>query len=107
MEQIQFHAVPSADPALFPGRSEGGGRFDFQTRTIPGLKVGDKLELFIEVFDRNPQPGRPPGRSETRVKSIVTAEQFFQWVELTLEQERRIRQLEAKQRGVFDRPGQD
>ena len=107
MEQIQFHAVPSADPALFPGRSEGGGRFDFQTRTIPGLKVGDKLELFIEVFDRNPQPDRPPGRSETRVKSIVTAEQFFQWVELTLEQERRIRQLEAKQRGVFDRPGQD
>src|SRR5205823_408225 len=62
-DQVDFHAIASADPNRFPPGIEGGGRFDFQTRGLPELKIGDKLEFYIEVFDRNPDPGRPPGRS--------------------------------------------
>jgi hypothetical protein len=105
MDQVEFHAVPSADPQRLLGGVEGGGRFDFQTRRIPNLKVGDRIEFFLEVFDRNPDPDRPPGRSETRAKTVVTVLELENWVRLTLQEESRIRQLENKQRGVFPRPG--
>jgi hypothetical protein len=104
-EQVYFHAVPSANAELVPGRLEGGGRFDFQTRGIPGLKLGDTLEYFVEVYDKNPQMERAPGRSEIRKKKIVTEQQFKEWVWQTLQHEKRLRSLEQKQRGVFDRKG--
>src|SRR5208283_1380719 len=62
MDQVAFHAIPSPDLDRFMGRLEGGGRFDFQTKAIPGLKTGDRLEFFLEVYDQNPAPGREPGR---------------------------------------------
>lgn len=99
-DQVQFHAVPSADPARFLGRIEGGGRFDFQTRGLPELQVGDKIEFFVEVCNR--QPGEPKyGHSEVRLKAIVSVPQLVQWIDATLRQEDRIRQLELRQRGVF------
>lgn len=103
-EQIPFHAIPSSDAKSEPGRGQGGGRFDFQTRAIPGLKLGDVLEYFIEVRDRHPDPLRPPGRSPVRRKTIVTEAQFVEWVVQTLQQENRLRQLERQQRRVFE-PG--
>jgi hypothetical protein len=99
-DQVEFHALPSPNPQTVPGRTEGGGRFDFQTRGIPGLKVGDRIEYYVEVFDRNPAADQP-GRSETRLKTFVTTEELLAWIDQTLRQEEHIRQLEGKQRGVF------
>jgi hypothetical protein len=99
-DQVQFHPVPSPDLARVPGRLEGGGRFDFQTRALQDLKVGDQLEYYVEVTNR--EPGTPKaGRSETRAKAVVTVPQLVQWIDSTLRQEDRIRQLELRQRGVF------
>lgn len=99
-DQVQFHAVPSTDPSRFLGRIEGGGRFDFQTRGLQELQVGDKIEFFVEVSNR--QPGEPKwGHSEVRLKAIVSVPQLVQWIDATLRQEDRLRQLEQRQRGVF------
>lgn len=102
-DQVQFHAAGSPDPEHRLSRTEGGGRFDFQTRSIPELKVGDHIEFFVEVTNR--EPGAPKaGRSETRLKAIVTLPQLVQWIDSTLRQEDRIRQLEQRQKGVFGPP---
>jgi hypothetical protein len=114
-DRVEFHPMPSIDPQLYPSELEGGGRFDFQTKALKKrnsdgteaeLEVGDRVEFHIEIYDKNPQAGRPPGRSEARIKSIVTDAQFVDWVLNTLQSEARIRQLEEKQRGVFSRPGE-
>jgi hypothetical protein len=97
-DQIEYYAVPSADPEHEWGRLVGGGRFDFQTKGL-GAEPGDQIELLVEVLDGQGQVGR----SESRVKAVVTEDEFVQWVVQTLEQERRIRKLEENQRSVFDR----
>jgi hypothetical protein len=101
MDQVEYHAVSSPDPEKALGRIDGGGRFDLHTRRIPRLKVGDRLELCLEVYDQNPDPSRPPGRSESRIKSIVTLPEVETWVRETLQEESRIRQLEGKQESIF------
>jgi hypothetical protein len=106
-EPVEFHPVPSPDPERVPGRLEGGGCLDFQTRALPGVQVGDQIEFYIEVFARNPALEGQPGRSEVRSKVFVTQPQFVTWVIETLNQERRIRQLESRQRGVFTPEGTD
>jgi hypothetical protein len=100
-DQIQFHAVPSPKPAERPGRLDGGGRFDFQTRALPGLKVTDTIEYFVEVSNRHPTEPIA-GRSETRSKRVVTVAELIGWIDATLRQEDRIRRLTDRQRGVFD-----
>ena len=45
--------------------------------------------------------GSPGGRSESRVKTVVTLPDLEQWVRQTLQEESRIRQLASKQHGVF------
>jgi hypothetical protein len=101
-DQVQFHAVPSPDVMKYPGRLDGGGRFDFQTRSLPGIKVGDQIDYFVEVTNRNPDSPLA-GRSETRSKRIVTVTELVEWIDATLRQEDRIRRLTDRQRGVFDR----
>lgn len=98
----EFSAEPSADPRRRPGRLDGGGRVDFQAKAIPGLKAGDRLEFVVEVFDANPDPSRPPGRSEPRVKAVVTPSRFVEWAMARLGHEARLRALEAGQVAVFD-----
>ena len=44
-DQVEFHPLPSADPEHVHGRVEGGGCFDFQTKPIAGLQVGDQIEV--------------------------------------------------------------
>ena len=66
------------------------------------LKVGDQIELCIEVFAGDPESGRPSARSETRVKTVVELPEFARWMDDTLQEERRVRQLDSKQRGLFD-----
>lgn len=100
-DSVQFHSAESDDPSR-PGRREGGGRFDFQTRGLPGVRPGDTLEFYVEVTNRNPdQP--LAGRSETRAKKVVTVAELMSWIDATLRQEDRIRRLTERQRGVFDR----
>jgi hypothetical protein len=109
-DQVQFHAVPSEDPEKVPGRTLGGGRFDFQTKGIPDGKggyidilPGDQLEFYVEVYaDKNPDSTRPSARSEIRRKVFVTGLELVRWLEAMRQEEQRIRQLEARQRGVFD-----
>ena len=100
MDQVAYHAIPSPDPNRM-GRLEGGGRFDFLTKAIRGLKVGDRLEFYLDVYDQNPEPNREPGHSETRIKAVVTPPELEAWVQQTLQEESRIRQLEGRQRGIF------
>jgi hypothetical protein len=106
-DQVEFHAVPAQELDK-TGRTEGGGRFDFQTKGIPDgtgglldLAVGDRIEYYVEVFDRVPDPDRPPGRSEVRVKTVVTVADWLAWKKEKERQEERLAQLETKQRGVF------
>ncbi len=108
-EEVPFHAFAARD-ALLP-RTLGGGRFEFQTAGLLDrsgrrieLRPGDQIEYFVEVFNRNPDGLQAvAGRSETRVKTVVTGEEFVRWTVDTLQEESRLRQLEARQRGVFDR----
>jgi hypothetical protein len=100
-DQLAFYAVPSPDPQHRPGRTLGGGRFDFHTRYLSGLKVGDRIEFYVEVSGSNPDPAREAGRSQTRTKTIVTPSDFVAWVSETLAHAERLRGLEMKQRVVF------
>ncbi len=104
-DQVEFHPMPSADPEHLHGRTEGGGCFDFQTKPIAGVQVGDQIEVRIEVFARNPALAGVPGRSETRVKAFVTHPQLMDWILQSLKHRDRIRQLESRQRGVFTPEG--
>lgn len=107
-DQVFFHAVPDPGPIL--PRSLGGGRFDLKTTGIPDgaggylkLKVGDQIEYCVEVFaDKDAKAKRPSNRSETRFKTIVSEGDFALWISDSIQEERRIRQLDAKQRGLFD-----
>jgi hypothetical protein len=108
-DDVPFYPLPSPDPDKVLGRTQGGGRYHFQTTKLPdgkgdfyALKAGDQIEFCVEVFaDKNPESGRPFARSETRVKTIVSLRELLSWVDDTLQEERRIRKLEEQQRGVF------
>ena len=82
-QQVEFHPMPSPDRDTLPDYLAGGGRFDFQTAELTKitddgklakLEIGDRVEFYVEVFDRNPTPNRPPGRSEARIKEVLSRE---------------------------------
>lgn len=98
-DQIEFYAEPSRDPDVVPGRQDGGGRFDFQVGAL-GVRIGDFVEFYVEVEDFNPDPERRIGRSEVRRKQIVTPLELTQWLLNKSEHERRLRDLERRQRAV-------
>src|SRR5439155_9729634 len=100
--QIDFHAVepPPELRDTVPGRREGGGRFDFQTGKIPGLKLGDKIEFYVEVLDNRAE--HLVGRSESRVKEVVSAAQLLAWFKAKRQESEKLRDLEKRQSGVFD-----
>lgn len=114
-QQVEFHPAPSADRESAPDYLTGGGRFDFQTAELTKitdeggtakLEIGDRVEFYVEVFDRNPLAGRKPGRSETRMKEVLTAAEVLSRLDQTRQAEGKIRDLEKKQRDVFGRPQQ-
>jgi hypothetical protein len=111
-QQVEFHPVPSADRETTPDYLTGGGRFDFQTAELTKLtedgrlaklEIGDRVEFYVEVFDRNPAPNRPPGRSEGRIKEVLSASEVLLRLDQTRQAEGKIRDLEKKQRDVFQR----
>jgi hypothetical protein len=109
-DKVYFHAMPAFHPDLL-GRTLGGGRFDFLTTGIVddkantiSLKEGDQIEYCIEVFaDKKASPLRPSARSETRVKTIVSLAELERWIGDNVQEVRRIRELDAKQKGVFEK----
>lgn len=111
-QQVEFFPVPSPDRETLPDYLTGGGRFDFQTAeltklteggSLSKLEVGDRVEFYVEVHDRNPDPNRPPGRSEARIKEILTPAEVLRRLDQTRQAEGKIRDLEKKQRDVFGR----
>lgn len=110
--QVEFYPQPSSDRDTTPDFLAGGGRFDFQTAELTKvtddgqtakLEVGDRVEFYVEVYDRNPAPGRKPGRSETRMKEVLSAAEVLQRLDQTRQSEAKIRDLEKKQRDIFGR----
>jgi hypothetical protein len=111
-QQVEFHAVPSPDRDTTPDYLTGGGRFDFQTAELTKitedgklakLEIGDRVEFYVEVYDRNPAPNRPAGKSEARIKEVLSATEVLQRLDQTRQAEGKIRDLEKKQRDVFGR----
>ena len=127
--QVEFYWLPPDDPETAPPGLEAGGRYNFQTaalqkqtsegRAAP-LEVGDRVEFMVVVYDRNPAPAelpqppaagnetglsglRPPGRSESRIKMVVTQAQLQSWLEERDQSRERLRELEARQKGIFSR----
>jgi hypothetical protein len=106
---VEFYSLPAAGPDTPPGL-EAGGRYNFQTgallKKLPNgstakLAVGDRVEFYVALWDRNPAANRPAGTSETRLKTVVTQAQLEDWTRQRDQSRDRLRQLEEKQRGVF------
>jgi len=98
--EIPFFAMPATDPAITPGKLEGGGRFDFRIAPLKELKPGDRLEYAIEVEDRH----QPPmvGRSVTRIKDVVNLEEFLAWWSRKEKEQEKLRELRLRQGKVFE-----
>jgi hypothetical protein len=109
--EVPFHAVPSANPEFFLGRTLGGGRFSLKLKKglIDGsgkpvtVKAGDQIEYAIKVFaDKNPNSGRPWAISDTRVAVVVDDAEFSNWLTRTLAERERLQELRKKQGSLFD-----
>lgn len=112
--QVEFYPLPAVDPTTEPPGLEAGGRINFETAALTKptdsggrakLEVGDRVEFYVEAFDRNPAANRAAGRSESRIKTVVTQEQLQAWLDQHDQSRERLRKLEASQRGVFGQPG--
>ena len=112
--QIEFYPLPSKDVNQEPNGLEAGGRYNFQTAALTKigpdgrprkLELGDRVEFFVEAFDRNPAPGRAGGRSESRIKSVVSQAQLDDWNRQRVQTAERLRTIEERQRGLFRQRG--
>lgn len=109
--QVEFYPFPSPNVEESPPGLEAGGRYNFQTSALKKtvgdkevkLEVGDRVEFHVAVYDRNPDPNRPPGRSESRIKAVVTQAFLNDWLAQRDQSRERLKQLEERQRGVFNR----
>jgi hypothetical protein len=111
-QQVPFHTVPSLDPAKLLGRMMGGGRYFLETDglidtkgTRLTLKSGDQIEYCVEVFamDREPAGSTPVARSESRVATMMRSDEFFAWMQAVGREDERVKALELRQKGVFQR----
>jgi hypothetical protein len=115
---VEFYSLPSPDPATVPPGLEAGGRYMFEVdklqKTLPDgsaakLEIGDTVELFVEVFDKNPGAGRPPGYTrEARRKIVVTEDEARYAIKMRDEQNKRLQdklgELAQDQANVFKEP---
>ena len=116
---VEFYALPSPNPGAEPAALEAGGRYMFEVdglqKKVPDsagglvsakLEVGDTVQLYVEVFDKNPAPGRPAGYTrEARRKVVASGEEAMAAIRMRDEQNRRLqdklRDLAADQANVF------
>jgi hypothetical protein len=111
--QVEFYRLPAADPDRDPPGLEAGGRYNFQTaaltKRLPDgneakLEIGDRVEFYVAVYDRNPDPARPAGKSESRIKAVVSQAALEDWNRQRDQSRERLRLIEERQQGVF-KPG--
>jgi hypothetical protein len=115
---IEFYSFPSPAPGAEPAAMEAGGRYWFEIDglqkklpdgTTAKLEVGDTVELFVEVFDKNPLPGRGPGYTkEARRKIVVTPQEAEKLANMRNEQHNKLQdkvdELIKDQENVFKEP---
>ena len=111
-QQVPFYAVPSLNPATTMGRTMGGGRYFLETNGLIDskgnklqLKSGDQVEYCIEVYatHREPEASIPFARSETRVSTVLDDKAFDTWLKGVGNEDERVRLLELRQKGVFEK----
>jgi hypothetical protein len=111
-QQVPFHAVPSPDAAKVLGRTMGGGRYFLETDGLidskgkrVSIKSGDQIEYCVEVYamDRKPSASTPFTRSESRVATMMRSDEFFAWIQSVGREDERVKLLELRQKGVFDK----
>jgi hypothetical protein len=109
MGQVELYRFPSPNPETEPSEMEAGGRYNFQTRGLmkkgpdgpAKLEPGDRVEFYVAAADKAPGASRPLGRSESRIKSVVTFSKLEEWNRLRDQSKDRLKEIEEKQRGVF------
>jgi hypothetical protein len=107
-EEVPFHAL-AADPQAKEARVLGGGRVLLQTRGLIDatgkpvqLMPGDRIEYCIEVAEVERQGAAvKTARSPIRVAEIMTLAEFQAWFSRIRDEDRRIRELERRQKDVF------
>jgi hypothetical protein len=111
---VSFYAMPSVNPDTILGRTTAGGRYFLETKDNAlidskgnplKLKSGDQIEYCVEVFamEREPKGSTPSARSETRVATMMSQEDFGSWMRRVGEEDERVRQLFLHQKGIFER----
>lgn len=98
---IDFYPLPSEDPWKTPARRIAGGRFDFQIGPLKNIRVGDKIEYFVEVTDMNPLNPKT-GQSEILVKEVAGVDELLAWWRRKEKETEKLMQLKNKQATVFD-----
>jgi hypothetical protein len=99
-QEIPFHAVTDSGLSLTPGRELAGGRFDFRIGPLENIKPGDRIEYIVEVDDHRSPPLQ--GRSSTRVKEVVTLDDYLGWLARREREQERMRELRIRQAEVFE-----
>jgi hypothetical protein len=98
---IDFYPLPSEDPWKTPSRRLAGGRFDFQIGPLKNIRVGDKIEYFVEVTDMNPAEPKT-GQSEILIKEVVGVDELLAWWRRKEKETEKLMQLKNKQSTVFE-----
>lgn len=98
---IDFYPIPSPDPWKIPDRRQAGGRFDFQIGSIKELRIGDRIEFYVEATDIRPGEGLT-GQSEIRVKEVVGVEELLAWWRRKERETEKLTELKNRQGQVFD-----
>jgi hypothetical protein len=93
--------LPSEDPWKTPDRRLAGGRFDFQIGPLKNIRVGDKIEYFVEVTDMNPAEPKT-GQSEILIKEVVGLDELLAWWRRKEKETEKLMQLKNKQATVFE-----
>jgi hypothetical protein len=98
---IDFYPLPSEDPWKTPSRRLAGGRFDFQIGPLKNIRVGDKIEYFVEVTDMNPAEPKT-GQSEILIKEVVGVDELLAWWRRKEKETEKLMHLKNKQATVFE-----
>jgi hypothetical protein len=109
-QQVPFFAIPASDPDKKQVRTLGGGRvflntnglIDAMGKRLP-IKPGDRIEYCVEVTELERKPGAKAATAQSpiRVISIVTQQEFLEWLQRANDEDNRRRELERKQKGLF------
>jgi hypothetical protein len=111
-DTVPFYAIPTRNATEELPRMFAGGRLDYQPGGILddsgapfAFKVDDQVVVYVEVFNRNPDPSKAlVGRSRVRERDVVSMERFERWCLDTLQEASRIESLMHMQQQVYDQP---